>query len=557
MSTAETLVLEARVPAPASVIDGRWPGTVVAARTARRAVRSGALWGLVFGLYVIESSIGYADLYKTRASRELVQRTLGSNAGISALIGPAHHINTVGGFTEWRCLGFLSLVGAVWGLLTGTKLLRGEEEAGRWELYLSGQTTARRATAQAMAGLGTGFIGMFAVVGIVSVLAGRSAKVEIGAGPALLFSLALASSSLMFLAVGALTSELAATRRHAAAYAGVALGIAYALRMVADSGIGLGWLVWTSPLGWVEQIEPLTGPHPWVLLPVAGLTAVVTVLAVHLAGLRDLGASTIPDRDTARPRTALLSGPTGLVVRLRRGTVVAWGVGIALGMMLMGSVADSAGQTLKGSGTFTKVLSRLGGRGGGAVAYLGVGFLIAATLVACVVAGQMSATRSEEAEGRLDHLLVRPVSRRAWLGGRLAVATGSVLVLAIVAAVSTWVTAAPSGVPVGFVTLVQAGLNIVPPALFLLGIGALTFAVRPRATSFVLYGLITWSLMIVIVGDVLDANHWILDTSVLHQMASAPAVSPDWTSGAVMVALGVVAAACGAAVFARRDLTGD
>jgi ABC-2 type transport system permease protein len=512
---------------------------------------------VVFGFYAVESSLGYADLYKTRASRELVQRTFGSNAGIAALIGPAHQINTVAGFTEWRALGFLSIVGGVWGLLTGTKLLRGEEEAGRWELYLSGQTTARRATAQALAGLGAGFLGLLAVTAFFSVLAGRSAKVEIGAGPALLFSLAVASSALMFLAVGALAGQLAATRRRAAAYAGVALGIAYALRMVADSGIGLGWVVWTSPLGWVEQIEPLTSPHPWVLLPIAGLTAVVAILAVHLAGVRDLGASTIPDRDSARSRTALLSGPTGLVVRLRRGTVIAWAVAIALSMMLIGSVAKSAGQSLEGSGTFTKVLTRLGGKGGGSVAYLGVGFLIAATLVACVAASQMSATRSEEAEGRLDHLLVRPVSRWAWLGGRIAVAAGSVLVLGVASAVFTWVTAAPSGVPVGLAALMQAGLNIVPPALFVLGVGVLTFGVWPRATSFVLYGLITWSLMIVIIGDIVAANHWILDTSVFHQMATAPAVSPDWTSGAVLVALGAAAAACGAIVFARRDLSGD
>ncbi len=555
MSTTEALVLEAPAPAPARA--GRSPGTVVAARTARRALRSGALWGVVFGFYAVESSLGYADLYKTRASRELVQRTFGSNAGIAALIGPAHQINTVAGFTEWRALGFLSIVGGVWGLLTGTKLLRGEEEAGRWELYLSGQTTARRATAQALAGLGAGFLGLLAVTAFFSVLAGRSAKVEIGAGPALLFSLAVASSALMFLAVGALAGQLAATRRRAAAYAGVALGIAYALRMVADSGIGLGWVVWTSPLGWVEQIEPLTSPHPWVLLPIAGLTAVVAILAVHLAGVRDLGASTIPDRDSARSRTALLSGPTGLVVRLRRGTVIAWAVAIALSMMLIGSVAKSAGQSLEGSGTFTKVLTRLGGRGGGSVAYLGVGFLIAATLVACVAASQMSATRSEEAEGRLDHLLVRPVSRWAWLGGRIAVAAGSVLVLGVASAVFTWVTAAPSGVPVGLAALMQAGLNIVPPALFVLGVGVLTFGVWPRATSFVLYGLITWSLMIVIIGDIVAANHWILDTSVFHQMATAPAVSPDWTSGAVLVALGAAAAACGAIVFARRDLSGD
>ena len=48
------------------------------------------------------------------------------------------------------------ILGAVWGLLTSTRLLRGEEDSGRWDLLLCGQTTRRGATAQAIAGLGAG-----------------------------------------------------------------------------------------------------------------------------------------------------------------------------------------------------------------------------------------------------------------------------------------------------------------------------------------------------------------------------------------------------------------
>ena len=45
------LLLEqpARELAPA----GRFPGSVLARLVARRAVRSGALWGLIFGLFII------------------------------------------------------------------------------------------------------------------------------------------------------------------------------------------------------------------------------------------------------------------------------------------------------------------------------------------------------------------------------------------------------------------------------------------------------------------------------------------------------------------------
>jgi putative exporter of polyketide antibiotics len=54
-----------------------------------------------------------------------------------------------------------------------------------------------------------------------------------------------------------------------------------------------------------------------------------------------------------------------------------------------------------------------------------------------------------------------------------------------------------------------------------------------------------------------DSGHWLLDTSVFHQMAAAPAVSPDWRSGGVMVAIGIAGAVVGTAAFRRRDLVGE
>ena len=78
----------------------------------------------------------------------------------------------------------------------------------------------------------------------------------------------------------------------------------------------------------------------------------------------------------------------------------------------------------------------------------------------------------------------------------------------------------------------------------------------PRATSVVTYGVLAWSFLVELVGGLVSSNHWVLDTSVFHQMAAAPAVSPDWTSGAVLVAAGVVAALVGG-IFNRRDLVSE
>jgi len=106
-------------------------------------------------------------------------------------------------------------------------------------------------------------------------------------------------------------------------------------------------------------------------------------------------------------------------------------------------------------------------------------------------------------------------------------------------------------------TLAEAGVNLVPPAITIAGAGVLALGVWPRGTSIVLYALLGWSLLVVVIGGIGATSHWILDTSVFHQMASAPAVPPHWEADGVMAAIGVAGALIGGIAFQRRDLQGE
>ena len=68
-------------------------------------------------------------------------------------------------------------------------------------------------------------------------------------------------------AIGALAGQRASSRSQANVLSAGVLG-AFLLRMVADSGSGLAWLRWATPLGWVEELHPLTGSDPFA--PPAG-----------------------------------------------------------------------------------------------------------------------------------------------------------------------------------------------------------------------------------------------------------------------------------------------
>ena len=546
------LGIRTRLHAP--IRAGGSPATVVAALSARKAARSGVLWGCIFGIAIASSEISYVKLYKTAAQRDALAATYGSNKATSALFGPAHQLQTVGGFTVFKISMTLMILGAVWGLLTSTRLLRGEEDNGRWDLLLTGWTTRRGATAQAIAGLGAGVAALWMVSAIITVLSGQASSVRISVGPSLYVALTMVTTSAMFLAVGAVASQLAATRRQAASLGAAVLGVGYAVRLIADAGPGLHGLIWVSPLGWVEELQPLTSPRPLAFLPIVAFTAVLALAAVHLAGNRDVGASIVPDRAHSEAHVGLLFGPTGLAIRLSRATVIGWWVAIAVSALLYGVIAKSAGSTI--SGSVEEVFSKLGATGTGADAILGVCFLIEAVLIAFVAAGLVTPVRSEESGGMLDHFLTRPVSRPSWLGGRLLVALVVLIVSGAGAGIFAWFGAATQHSGLRLTTLLVAGVNLVPPAMVVLGFGVLAFGIRPRTTSIVVYGILVWSLLLVIVGGIGAINHWVLDTSVFHHMASAPAVPPDWEANGIMTALGVFAALIGGIAFRRRDLQG-
>jgi ABC-2 type transport system permease protein len=535
---------------------GRNPGMVVAGWVSRRAGRSGALWGLVFGFFIIVQTHAYTSTYKTRASRVQVARAYGSDVAMNALIGSERGVTTVAGWVDWRFAGILGVLGCVWGLLTSTRLLRGEEEAGRYDLLLAGQTTRRRAAGQAVAGLGVGLLALFALTALGAIVTGRSASVGFSIGQCLLLSVALVSGAAMFLAIGALASQLAITRRRAASMAGVIFGIMYALRMVADTNPGLHWLVWLSPLGWIEESRPLTGLNFVALLLVLVLVIAVTAVTLHLAGTRDLGAATMSERGSAKAHLVLVGSPAGLAVRLMRPVALGWLVAVAAFAVLIGTTAESGTKDTSGSRGILQAIGRLGGHGSLVTDYLGLTFLMLALLVALMAAGQITAVRTEEADGQLENLLVRPLHRISWFAGRLGLSTLLVIVAGVVAGVGTWAGAASQHSGVRFGSLVTAGLNVVPPALFLLGLGALVIGMWPGRTSTVVYGYLAWAFLVEFAGGLVHTSHWLLDTSVFFHMVPAPATDPDWSSAAVMTGLGVLGAVLGGFLLHRRDLRG-
>ncbi len=527
--------------------DPRW---VITDHVARNAMRGAAVWGAVFGLFVVATVKAYVTAYPTVAERLKVVPSLQSFA---ILLGQPQHAETVAGFTSWRVLVAIVLIGAIWGLLTSTGLLRGEEESGRWELLVAGQTTKRRAAAQALVGLGVAVAVMFAVAAALTLAAATLPGAHFAVGASLFFAGAMVTGAAMFAAVGALASQLSATRGQAAMITAAILGGSYVVRMIADSTSGLGWLRWLSPIGWVEELHPLRDPQPLALVPVVVLVILCAGLTVLLAGRRDLGASVLQERDAGASATRWLTGPTTLALRLVRPAAIGWLLGVGALALVQGFVAKTAASLLTSSPAIANVLGRLGLRKA-SEAYLGVAFFTLVVIIAVMAASQVAAIRDEEAAGRLDNLLVRPVRRVVWLLGRAAVSLALLVLCGALAGFATWLGAASQHVGVSLPTLLEAGLNATVPAVFVLGAGVLVLGLRPRVTSAACYGIVAWSFLVQLLGSLLKGYEWLRDSSLFSHVKLAPAAKPDWAEAGVVILLGAGVALLGALLFRGRDI---
>lgn len=523
--------------------------------TARRTVRGAAGWGLAMGLYSYASAVGFENLGPTPQSRRPFLDALRDNVGLRAMMGVPHHVDTVGGFVTWRATGVLSMVGALWGLMLATRVTRGEEEAGRWELFLAGRTTRRRAVLNVLLGLGSAVAVMWllALAGIVAAGARPGAGFSVGGD--LLFATSVVAGAAQFLAIGALAGQLLPVRSQAAALSAGVFGVAFMLRAVGDVAPAAHWLVYLGPLGWIEQVRSLSDPHPLWLLPPAVLVAVLVLAIVRLAGRRDLGAGTLPDRDAAVARTRLLGSHRLLAARLARTSALSWLAVSLVSGLAYGSVARSAGDafaTSEAAARLTRDLAHDSGQTQGVRLYAGIIFLVVMLVLMGYVASALAALREEEADGHLDNLLVRPVRRVDWLATRVGLAALVAVLGGACAGLGFRVTAPGTGLGLG--DLLQAGLNAAAPAVLLLGIGVLTLGLRPRWTAVAGYGLLAWSLLVHLVGSVVHLNRWLEGTSLLRHPALAPVTPVDWTVVGVYALLAAGLVAAGAAATARRDL---
>jgi len=315
-------------------------------------------------------------------------------------------------------------------------------------------------------------------------------------------------------------------------------------------------LRWITPLGWAEQLRPFAGAQPLVLLLPAASVVLLLLLAARINAGRDIGTGLLPARDSAQPRLRLLSSLSAQALRSERNSLVVWMGGVGAFAYILGVVAKSSS-----SAGISKSLNReLGKLGTGSITtptgYLGFTFIFFVLVISVFACAQIGTARHEEAEQRLETLLALPVARRRWLVGRLALAAAAAAALSLEAGLLAWVGAESGGASIPLGKMIEAGANCLPVALLFGGLAALAYAIVPRASGAIAYGLLTVTFLWDLVGSLLSVPRWLVELTPFRHIGLVPAQPLRAGDAAIMLAIAAPCALLATWVFARRDLAG-
>ena len=528
---------------------GRFVGTGRLLRLALRRDRARIpIWAASTAGLIGLSAVSIMDLYETAEQRLNYAKISRDNAALIVQAGPGYGL---GGVPSHGAI--LMNEGAVWtyilvailGLMMTSRHTRLEEETARAELVRSAPVGRH---AGAAAGLLAVLVAQLAVAVLVvaSILA-----TGYGVVGAFAFGAAMVCVGMAFAAIALVTAQVAATSRAATGMALAVLGVSFVVRAVGD--VSAPWLSWLSPIHWGQAIRAYAGERWLVLVVPVVFAAAMLRAATRLNDHRDFGAGMLTQRVGRAEATPRLSTVLALAVRLHRGSVIGWGVGIVSLGCFYGIVADQAEKMLEDNPDMADFLA---GMGGGSItdAFLATGLLVTGLLAAGFVVSAVLRMRTEESVGRADPLLATPVSRATWAASHLGVAMGALAVLMAAGGFAEGVGAAivlrdPS--QIGRMT--AAGLAMAPAPMVLGAVAFLLCTAAPR------WALLSWAAMVLsaamgLLAEALDLPMWARDLSPFQHIPAMPAADFALLPVVLLVAVAVALAVAGFAALRHRDL---
>lgn len=533
-------------------------------RIALRMQRTGLIATTAFsaGLGLLQA-IGFAAIIGNtpaeRAAFGQEMELLGRQ--VSYLIPPPLHPETMGGYVHWRVFGTLPLAFAFWAMLSATGALRGEEQRGLLEQWLSTGISRSRWLWTRVGGFALAAV--FAII-VTDLACWAGALVSSDQLPVLGLvqdGAALLALSLVCYALSLLLGQLVTDRREAAGLSGAVLLALFLLNSLSRTEAGLQPYAAISPFRYHDRTTALAPGGTFDLPGTIGLfvaAAVFAAVALLAFEHRDLGAPLFKRRSPTRSvrttpdRNPMLRAPVLESLYEQRIGLAFWVLGIALMGIFFVSLARPLVDVLKAVPALRTYVALFGG----AIYPALIGAFWYGTLellLAFYAIAQVARWSAEDSDGRLEMVLSQPVPRwRVVIERGVTLMVGaSVIVLA--ASVVTMLTTSAQGIGLDTGGVFRAGVLLIPFTLSFGAVGALFAGYFPRAAVVVLSTLALASYFLQQFALLFKWPTFVLDLSVF-QLYGNPLVSVFWKGVWALLAVTVIGFALAIVAMQRRDV---
>ena len=501
-------------------------------------------WTLGITLLYWSQAASVKGLYATQAEFDRAAAAMEGNAALIAMAGPDRALNTVGGQVTWQATAFGAIVIGLMCMFLVGRHTRGDEESGRDELIRAAPVDRHSTTTATLlvAAIANVLVGACVALSLILVPLAVADSIALGVG--------LALCGMVFAGTALLAAQVTSTTRAMYAVTGAVIGIAYVLRAVGD--VGAIALTWLSPIGWYQRMYAFSGLRWWPALLLVAASIGLVVAAYIVFARRDHGSGILAARPGPPRARPALSSTVGLAWRLQRGSVIGWTLGLFLVGLAYGSLGDSVGSLIGGSGAARDMI--LQGSSDLIDGFYGTALVLLALMAAGFGISSALRPRSEEDEGRVESLLATGLSRSRWLFGHVIVTVLGVLLVMIAGGVGLALSYGLTSGEWGRAgTLAVGAVAYVAPVLCLTGLARLLSGLSPRLAILAWLGLI-FAVVVMLFGELLRLPEWLRDISPFPHLALVPAEPFQALPVIVVAGVALLLSAAGQFAFRARDV---
>ncbi len=528
-------------------------------------------WGLGMGLMMYTVLAAVSSLIGTTPA---ARADLTSLAAQFSWLSEPVAVDTPGGYATWK-YGFTILVMALWPLLAGARMLRGEEERGSLDMLLSLPRGRLRVALEKLAALWVALLLMALLIGLITFGGGRSANADFSLGDALLFGLNLALICGVFGSIALLLAQFTCERTTAAGITGGLLFLFIVLDMLHRVTSGTEWISRLSPIYYYNLSKPLVpsyGTNPGAMLLLLALSILLSGAALWLFVRRDVGAPVTlpaflrrPERAVSLERALPVNAWSlrSIYARSLAKLVVPtfwWTVAIAGFATWIVFIVQQTEQKLQdvfaNSPTFRDVIMKVGGSDVDFNAsLLSFIFIFLPVLLMAFAVTQASRWAADEENGLHELVLATPQPRLTVILARFgALTTATVFISAVTLALSA-LASATSGLALNGGNLAAATLSIIPMGLLIAALGYLFSGwLRTVIDTGLLSFLLTAWFFITFVGPDLNWPDGVLHLSAFYYYGTPLLHGLPLGDMLGVLAVAVVALALASVRFVRKDI---